>query len=316
LARELGFETLLIKREDRNGGDLGGNKLRALEWILPAAGPAIATWGGFGSTWCATLAWYAAREGRRLSVALLPQPWNELVATVLAVTLEHAEVRLAASPAALPVALWSARRGLEKQGTPVTWIPAGGACPVGLLGSVNAALELVEQVARGETPRPDVVLVPLGSGGTAAGLIVGFDLAGWDLTVAAVGVISPWLTGRRTVERQIRRVCRLLARAGVAVPARVAQLRVIRTEVGAGYGHPTERARAAGALLASLGIGAELTYSAKAFAALPTLAGRFRRPCFWHTFDPRLLGAPRVAADHPLLLQARARSESLWPFPK
>ena len=198
----------------------------------------------------------------------------------------------------------------------MTWIPVGGACPVGVLGSVNAALELAEQVARGEAPRPDVVLVPLGSGGTAAGLVVGFGLAGWDVTVAAVGVTSPWVTGRRTVQRQVRRVSRLLARAGVAVPARVARLRVIGTESGAGYGHPTERARAACARLASLGIGAELTYSAKAFAALPALAGRFRRPCFWHTFDPRLLAAPRVAADHPLLVQARARAESLWPSPK
>lgn len=315
-ARELGFETLIIKREDRNGGEPGGNKLRALEWILPAAGPVLATWGGLGSTWCATAACYAAREGRQMRVALFPQPWTETVGAVLAVTIRHAEVLLASSLATLPLALWRARWGRDRTGTPATWIPAGGTCPLGVLGSVNAALELADQVARGEAPRPDVVLVPLGSGGTAAGLIVGFDLAQWDVTVAAVRVSSPWVVGRRSVERQARQVARLLARGGVGVPPRTARLLVIGTELGSGYGYPTEQARAACAALAALGVGAEPTYSAKAFAALPALAGRFRRPCFWHTFDPRLLAAPRVAADHPLLSQARARAESLWPSPK
>ena len=39
LAKRLGLEALLVKREDLNGASFGGNKLRALEWILPAAGP-------------------------------------------------------------------------------------------------------------------------------------------------------------------------------------------------------------------------------------------------------------------------------------
>ncbi len=316
LARELGFETLVVKREDRNASPLGGNKLRALEWILPAAGPAMLTLGGFGSTWCATLAHYAQQQARQVSAALFPQPWTDAVEGTLAVILQHAQVRLAPSLAALPWTAWRARRLLARQGLPVTWIPPGGASPLGILGSVNAALELAAQVAQGAMPRPDVVLVPLGTGGTAAGLIVGFDLLGWEVTVAAAGVTPRWIARPATVERHAERVRRLLARVGAPAAPRTARLLVLGTRPGAGYGPPTEQACAARARLASLGIGAELTYSARTFAALPALAGRFRRPCFWHTFDARLLAAPRVAADHPLLGRARARAEFLWPHPK
>ena len=40
LADELGFSSLTIKRDDLNAADgPGGNKLRALEWILPSSAP-------------------------------------------------------------------------------------------------------------------------------------------------------------------------------------------------------------------------------------------------------------------------------------
>lgn len=316
LGRALGFQSLLIKREDRNSAELGGNKLRALEWILPGAGPAILSIGGFGSTWCATLAHYASARGHRVGVVLFPQPWTETVERILTVTLAQADVVLARSLWSVPLNLARARWRLRHQARLITWVPAGGASGLGILGSVNAALELVEQVARGDSPRPDVVLVPLGSGGTAAGLLVGFQLAGWEITVAAVGVTPPWITGRATVLRLAHRARRLLRACGARVPRSQVSLRVLRGELGAGYGHPTERGRAARDTLGALGIGSELTYGAKTFAALGGLAGSFQHPCFWHTFDTRLLAAPPSAADHPLVHEARARAELLWPTPK
>ena len=60
------------------------------------------------------------------------------------------------------------------------YIPLGGSTPLGTLGHVNAALELADQVERGELPLPGRVVVPLGSGGTAAGLALGFAIAGLD----------------------------------------------------------------------------------------------------------------------------------------
>src|SRR5919199_4114314 len=71
------------------------------------------------------------------------------------------------------------------------WVPAGGSSPLGALGHVNAALELAEQVRRGHRPAPARLVVPFGTGGTAAGLALGLALAGLEATVVAVGLLLP-----------------------------------------------------------------------------------------------------------------------------
>jgi len=49
----------------------------------------------------------------------------------------------------------------------------GGNCPSGVLGQVGGVLELAEQINAGESPDPSRIYVPIGSGCTIAGLIVG-----------------------------------------------------------------------------------------------------------------------------------------------
>lgn len=52
-------------------------------------------------------------------------------------------------------------------------LPSGGANPTGALGHVSAALELAEQVRQGLLDEPTRIFVPLGSGCTTSGLIIG-----------------------------------------------------------------------------------------------------------------------------------------------
>jgi 1-aminocyclopropane-1-carboxylate deaminase/D-cysteine desulfhydrase-like pyridoxal-dependent ACC family enzyme len=49
----------------------------------------------------------------------------------------------------------------------------GGNCPSGVLGQVGGVLELAEQIVSGESPDPSRIYVPVGSGCTISGLIVG-----------------------------------------------------------------------------------------------------------------------------------------------
>lgn len=312
LAATFGLEQLLIKRDDRNGTPFGGNKLRALEWLLPGAGPAILSMGGYGSTWCAALATLAARREQHVGVALFPQPWSMTVASALTRTLASSHVELAASRWTFPAALTRAWGTMRRRG-PVSWLPAGGATPLAILGSVNAALEFVGQVdAMGA--RPEAIIVPLGSGGTSAGLLVGAWLAGWEVEICAVRVTDPWFANRRRVLALAGRTRDLLRRCGLDVRPGAASLRVVGEYLGDGYGHPTPQALQAQAAAGSAGITLELTYGAKAFAALAPLSASFRRLCFWHTFDQRLVSGP--SDGHPLLRQAREHAESLWPHQK
>lgn len=312
LAASLGLEQLVVKRDDLNGTPFGGNKLRALEWLLPAAGPVVVSMGGYGSTWCAALAATAAERGQRASVALFPQPWSAPVAGVLSWTLAAGHVVLASSRWTFPMAMARAWAAARRKG-PVSWVPAGGAAPLAILGSVNAALEFAGQMDAAGS-RPEAIVVPLGSGGTSAGLLVGAWLVGWDVEICAVRVTDPWVANRWRVLTLAERTLRLLRRYGLDVRPGSARLRVVGEYLGDGYGHPTPDALRSVALAAAEGIALEVTYGAKAFSALARLAASFRRICFWHTFDRRLVSGP--GGEHPLLREARAYAESLWPHRK
>jgi 1-aminocyclopropane-1-carboxylate deaminase/D-cysteine desulfhydrase-like pyridoxal-dependent ACC family enzyme len=314
-ARRLGARSLSVKREDRNGHPFGGNKLRALEFLLPVIGPSAVSMGGYGSTWCAALATVLQREGGRAYVALFPQPWNAGVAGAMRTTLAAATVHVAGARWRLPGALLRAWRQASRPGRP-RWIPAGGAEPRAVLGSVNAALEFVEQVARGEARRPDAVVVPLGSCGTAAGLLLGFGMAGWsDVTLCAVRVTDPWFATAGRVRRLAAGTARLLRSAGYMASFGSVRLRIVPDQLGAGYGHVTHQGTLTAAAFADLGVTLDQTYGAKAAAALRPLADSFPHLCFWNTFDPRLVSEV-ATVEHPLLHEARAYAESLWPLPK
>ena len=163
-----------------------------------------------------------------------------------------------------------------------------------MLGHVNAALELADQVAAGLLPAPRSVVVPLGSGGTAAGLALGLALAGLDATVVAARV-GPRLGATRG------RVLRLAAatrrfvqrRAGRRLPPPV-PVRVVHDVYGGAYGRELPAGtRAALLLQETLAARLDATYSAKGCAAALALAARDPGPTlFWLTFDGRWLDAP------------------------
>ncbi len=313
LAADIGLAGLAVKREDQNGTPFGGNKLRALEFLLPTLGKSVVTVGGYGSTWCAALSVCAAGTGRSTYPALFPQPWNETVAGTLSTTIRHGEPVLARSKAALPIAAaqawWRARRT-----GPPSWLAAGGATPLSVLGSVNAALELVAQVDGAGAHRPDAVIVPCGSCGTAAGLLLGFGMARWQVTVCAVRATEPWYATERRVLGLAGRAHDLLRRSGMVSRPELPPLRLIADQLGPGYGHPTPAARRAQRWMAGVGLTVDLTYTAKAAAALARLGASFPRLLFWHTFDTRLVHTPVL--DHPLLHRAHLCAESLWPHQK
>ena len=74
------------------------------------------------------------------------------------------------------------------------FVPVGGSSVVGAMGYVKAARELATQVREGALPEPDVCVVALGSGGTAAGLAAGFAAEGLRRRFVGVCVASPpWL---------------------------------------------------------------------------------------------------------------------------
>jgi len=298
---ELDGTTLLVKRDDLTTPTLGGNKARALELLLAGAGPddVLLTVGSTGSTHALAVAHFGARLGARTEVITWPQEEHDVSLATAARLREIARVTAARTPATAMLRALS-RRLLRR----VRWIPAGGSSPLGALGHTAAALELADQLAREAAPPPDTLVVPLGSGGTAAGLLVGLALAGLPTRVLGVRVVPRVVANRRRVLGLARRAAALFGeRAGVAAPVvDDARFAIEELQYGGAYARETHASRASQELvLAREGPALEGTYSAKALAAAlaHARATPTERVLYWLTFDGRWLDADAIGRRSP-----------------
>lgn len=268
LAAELGLGWLGAKRDDLLPGLVGGTKVRKLDHLL-ATPPwrDAATWtsvGAIGSGHLVALTAAARVLDRRVHAHLFWTPPTEEARESIAyvacgpTTLSFYKSRMSLALRAPRVVLGAAERGV---------VPAGGTTPAGLAGIVRAGLELAAQVAAGVLPSPDRVMVPLGTGGTAAGLALGLALGGLRPVVHAVAVVERAFSGRRRLHRLTAATRAWLAAAGVGLPE-PAPLHIDRGHLGDGYARETPAARAACARLRAAGLPLEPVYSGKAMAAL------------------------------------------------
>ena len=293
---ELGGASLLVKRDDLTTPTLGGNKARALELLLAGAGPGdvLLTVGSTGSTHALAVAHFAARLGARTEVITWPQEEHDVSLATAARLREVAQVTAARSPATAMLRAF-ARRLLRR----VRWVPAGGSSPLGALGHAAAALELADQLAREHAPPPDTLVVPVGSGGTAAGLLVGLELAGLPTRVLGVRVVPRVVANRRRVLGLARRTAALFGeRAGIAAPViDEGRFAIEETQYGGAYARETRASRTSQELvLAREGPALEGTYSAKALAAAleHARAAPAEHVLYWLTFDGRWLDVDAV----------------------
>ncbi len=280
LARATGVAALWLKREDR----AGGNKVRGLEFLLADARPdaVFVTVGGTGSTHCLATAVHCRRLGHRIVLAQFPQPDTEASRVVAAATARAADLVIRSrTRAGLLLAVARACFRARRLGAP-RWIPGGGAHPRAVLGHLLAALELATQL---DAP-PDAIVVPLGTGGTAAGIALGVAWLGWPTRVIAVRVAPRLIANRWRTTRLARQAAHLLEAwdPQFRIPHSALRIEVVNG-LGPGYGHPSSAGERARALAAEHGLRLDPTYGAKTFAVLRQLAaGDVQRVVFWHTF--------------------------------
>jgi D-cysteine desulfhydrase len=285
-----------LKDESRYGdGGWGGNKVRKLEWIIPEARRrkvrTLFTVGGIGTHWGLACARYAAEHDLRTVLGLVDQPVDDHVREQLT-RLEASGAELHRFPTARRLRLaapWLMAR--HASGGRLPWyLPAGGSNAFGALGYVETALELADQVAHGELPEPGTVVVPIGSGGTAAGLALGLRLAGLRSRVLGVVVNDAFPLDAPVIARLATRTAGLLARRGATgLPSITAEDLTTRADwLGATYGDPTPASRAMVEAGTRAGLQVEPVYTGKALAAIADLAGRLPGPVLWlATHGPR-----------------------------
>jgi D-cysteine desulfhydrase len=309
-------DDLFIKRDDISASPYGGNKVRKLEFILADAkrcgAVRVITSGAAGSNHALATALYAKKTGLSATLILFDQPpSSEVAENLLMDAAAGAELVYRSGYDAYDQTVASLRRHYNSsEGVDPFIIPPGGSSPVGALGFVQAGFELRGQIERGVLPEPKAVYAPLGTMGTAAGLMAGLRAAGLATRLVGVRVTPAALADPEKFALLYGRIIDLLTASEPGfrdLHRAAADIALCNDFYEPGYGLASAAVNDAVTLLRETdGIILDHTYTGKAFAALCADAahGAEGPLLFWntknsHPFAPSLLaeGRDRLPAE-------------------
>ncbi len=294
LSEALGGPEIWIKRDDCTGLSTGGNKTRKLEFLIAEAleegADIVITQGATQSNHARQTAAAAAASGLKCHILLENRTGSEDAdyldsGNVFLDGLHGASVERFPGGHDMVAELLVAAERLKTAGSRPYIIPGGGSNPIGALGYVNCAFELMHDI-NDLGLHFDHLLHATGSAGTQAGLVAGMKLVNSNLPVLGIGVRAPKEKQEAMVFELTQKTLELFGKPELVSPEDV----VANSDyVGEGYGIPARSTVEAIRLLAELeGILFDPVYSGKGMAGLIDLVrkGFFKkneRIVFLHT---------------------------------
>lgn len=292
---------LWVKRDDLACPRYGGNKARKFEWVLGALKAkgqrSFVTFGGLCSNHCTAAAIYGRAAGMDVTLCFLPTPLTES---------EYEQLLLQASLRVRQAMLFpGGLRYLEQ-----AIVPPAGSSVGGILGYVNAGLELAEQVEQGILPNPERIYIAAATRGTALGLAMGLTLSGIDPCpkVIAVETVTPaWQRARVLLPTPRIALQRLRAISPEARRRLPPSLSALACEARLGFDQEALGTVAPTVQLAlddarELGVLLDSHFSARAWAAMMVEKESWegKEILFWHTHGqapPLSVGGIRLPPD-------------------
>lgn len=308
LSAHLGGPRLWIKRDDQLGLASGGNKTRKLEFLvadaLRAGADTLVTVGAVQSNHCRLTLAAAAEEGLSCRLVLeerVPGSYDpDASGNNLLYWLIGAEkLAVVKGGADLAAGMQAELDELSAAGRFGYAIPGGGSNPLGSLGYVACAHELLQQSFDLGMAIDHLVLAS-GSGGTHAGMVAG--LSGSNAGVDIVGI-----SVRAKKEQQEAKILDLARRAaelsGSTQDIEPEVVRVHDDYVGEGYSLPTAGMVEAVKLFARLeGVLLDPVYTGKAAAGLIDQVRRGAFPSAANVVFLHTGGSPALYAYQDVLL--------------
>ncbi len=245
LTRFLGGPQIYIKRDDCTGLATGGNKTRKLEYLVADArekgADTFVTQGATQSNHVRQTAAAARRFGMETYALLERRVTNmgddyESAGNVLLDDLFHCHYEFRPEGLDMNAEAEAFGNTLEAKGLKPYVIPGGGSNPVGALGYVQCAAEIVQQ-ADARDLKIDRIVHATGSAGTQAGLVAGLYALGLDIEVVGISVRAPRTTQIANVHAL---TCRTLDLLGCDTKPDADHITVYDGYVGPGYGQPTD----------------------------------------------------------------------------
>ncbi len=184
----------LIKRDDYTGSDFLGNKIRKLEYLLYEAkklnSDIIFTCGGDQSNHARATASAAAKLGMKTRLYLWGKDSKQSEGNLFLDKMYGAEIVYLNKKEYenVDAIMTDERMKLVRKGKKVYVFPGGGSTTLGIWGYIKFVDELKMQI---DLKKVEGIMCACGSGGTAAGILIGAALNKLKLKVYAVNVLEP-----------------------------------------------------------------------------------------------------------------------------
>ena len=277
----------LIKRDDYTGSDFMGNKIRKLQYLLFEAkklkSEIIFTCGGDQSNHARASASAAAKLGMKTRLYLWGKDSKQADGNLFLDKMYGAEIIYLSKTEYDNVdeIMTEERKKLAKKGKKVYVFPGGGSTTLGIWGYINFVNEINQQI---DLKKVDGIFCACGSGGTAAGILVGAALKKLKLKVFAVNVLEPTTVIRKKI-LQLAEGCTL----HFELKCKIAEsnLEIIDGYSNEGYKNISEdKIKLITGFSKSTGIMLDPIYSGKAFCAYNDLilnSNKGKQNIFLHT---------------------------------
>jgi L-cysteate sulfo-lyase len=277
LSKHLGGPNIYVKRDDCTGLGTGGNKTRKLEFLIADAiekkATSIITPGAIQSNHARQTAAAACKIGMKCELVFEKRTDNptELYLNSGNVFLDYlfgAKIRVVDKGSDMEAEMQKVAEELRNKGEVPYIIPVGGSNPVGELGYVDCALEIIKQ-----TNERDLVIHHIihasGSGGTQSGLICGLKAMKSEIPLLGISVSA---LKSDQEEKVFNLACNTSEYLGLSGIIKREHIVANSDYVGKGYGMPTKEMNDALIMLARLeGMLFDPVYTGKALAGMISL---------------------------------------------
>ncbi len=280
LSRALDGPNIYVKRDDCSGLAFGGNKVRKLEFLMADAlsqnATTIVTMGTLQSNHPPLTAAACCKLGLKCELILehrvaIDDEEYHRSANVFVDRLYGASIRVVPGGEDVIGIMESVAEEVRLRGEVPYVIPRGGSTPVGAMGYVDCAREILDQ-AKHENVTFDYIVHATGSAGTQAGLLVGLRAMQCDTPVIGIGVND---SASVKAKRVFDLACETSDYLGISGIISHDDVIANCDYVGAGYGITTGEMKAALLQVARLeGLLLDPVYSGKGMAGLIDLTNK------------------------------------------
>ena len=236
---------IYIKRDDKTGIELSGNKVRKLEYAVAeginSGADTLITCGALQSNHCRAVAAVAAKLGMKAILVLVDGAKNPPNGNYLLDLMLGADIRLieASEYKNVMAIMEDIKLECEKTNHKAYIMPTGASNAIGMFGYIEAVQEIIKQ-EKELGLKFDVVVDTVGSTGTFAGLALGKLIHKADFDILGFSINESSENFKQASFNNIKDCCKYLSGSKhnytpESIGISIEDLNIIDTYVGGGY---------------------------------------------------------------------------------